>query len=117
MSTALDALSGVLILVGAVFSLTAAVALVRFPDLLSRMHAATKTQVLGLMFVLTGAAIQATPRVAAGLLLVAAFQLLTAPVAAHVVGRVAYRTQDAGQERLVVDELAQETASRTRSEG
>jgi multicomponent Na+:H+ antiporter subunit G len=38
-------------------------------------------------------------------LLVALFQLLTAPVAAHMVGRAGYRTGKVSSDRLVVDEL------------
>jgi multicomponent Na+:H+ antiporter subunit G len=39
------------------------------------------------------------------LLLVAAFQLVTAPVAAHTIGRAANRTGAGAREELVVDEL------------
>ena len=55
-STALDAwvdvLSAVFMIVGATMSLGAAIGLLRFPDLLSRMHSATKPQVLGLFLLL-----------------------------------------------------------------
>jgi multicomponent Na+:H+ antiporter subunit G len=39
------------------------------------------------------------------LLLVAAFQLLTAPVSAHMVSRVAYRRRHVRRDLLLVDEL------------
>jgi multicomponent Na+:H+ antiporter subunit G len=39
------------------------------------------------------------------LLLVAAFQLLTAPVSAHMISRVAYRRRHVRRELLLVDEL------------
>ena len=53
-----DILCAVLILGGSALALTAAIGVVRFPDTLSRMHAATKPQVLGLLLVLVGAAIR-----------------------------------------------------------
>lgn len=102
-----DVVTGVLLLGGAVLTLSAGVALVRFPDLLSRMHAATKPQILGLLMIILGAALQMdSSHEVTGLLLVAAFQLITAPVTAHMVGRSAYRGRSAGRERLLVDELA-----------
>ena len=44
----------VLVLSGSALALTAAIGVVRFPDTLSRMHAASKPQVLGLLLVLAG---------------------------------------------------------------
>ena len=42
-----DLAAAVCILLGAVLALIAAIGVVRLPDLLTRMHAATKPQVLG----------------------------------------------------------------------
>ena len=50
----LDIVTAVLVLGGSTLALTAAIGVVRFPDTLSRMHAATKPQVLGLLLVLVG---------------------------------------------------------------
>ena len=50
---------------GAALALTAAIGVVRFPDTLSRMHAASKPQVLGLLLVLAGAAMSMTGSAAA----------------------------------------------------
>ena len=47
----MDYLGALLLLGGALFSLAAALGLVRFPDALSRMHAATKPAVFGLLLV------------------------------------------------------------------
>ena len=54
----LDIVTAVLILGGSALALTAAIGVVRFPDTLTRMHAASKPQVLGLLLVLVGAAIR-----------------------------------------------------------
>lgn len=82
-----------LILAGAVLCLTAAIGLLRFQDLLTRMHAATKPQVLGVLLVLLGVALRKEGGLQIGmLLLIALFQLLTIPVGAHMVGRAGFRT-------------------------
>ncbi|WP_188127326.1 monovalent cation/H(+) antiporter subunit G [Actinoplanes lobatus] len=103
----LDAVAGFCLLGGALLSLAAGVGLLRFPDLLSRMHAATKPQVLGLLLILTGTAIRLGTLVdITTLVLVGVFQLITAPVAAHMVGRAAYRAGLVRRELLLTDELA-----------
>jgi multicomponent Na+:H+ antiporter subunit G len=109
-STGLDAwvdvLSAVFMIVGAVMSLGAAVGLLRFPDLLSRMHAATKPQVLGLFLLLASIGLQMRTWWVWPVLLVAwIFQLLTVPVSAHMVGRAGYRTKHLHRELLTSDEL------------
>ncbi|MDG4824641.1 monovalent cation/H(+) antiporter subunit G [Asanoa sp. WMMD1127] len=105
--SALDAAASACLIAGALFSLAAGVALNRFPDILSRMHAATKPQVLGLLLVLLGCALRFRNTVdITTLVLIGAFQLTTAPVAAHMVGRVAYRSGLRRDDLLVIDELA-----------
>ena len=104
MTTALDITSATLILLGAVLALTAAIGIVRFPDTLSRMHAATKPQVVGLVLALVGAVIRLRTSVDIWmLLLVGLFTILTAPVIAHMVGRVAYREQRGRDGLPVID--------------
>ncbi len=104
--TAADALAVVLLLLGAFLCLTAGLGLVRFPDVLTRMHAGTKPQVLGVLLIMVGAAIRLQGWSATWmLLLVAAFQMLTAPVSAHMISRVAYRRRHVRRDRLLVDEL------------
>ena len=113
MSGLMDALTAVAdvvalgcLLAGAFLCLTAGLGLVRFPDVLSRMHAGTKPQVLGILLVMVGGAIRLYGLAAAWmLLLVAAFQLLTAPVSAHMISRVAYRRRHVRRDLLLVDEL------------
>ena len=58
----LDILAAVLVLGGSTLALTAAIGVVRFPDTLTRMHAATKPQVLGLLLVLIGPFVRDVPR-------------------------------------------------------
>ncbi|WP_280400746.1 monovalent cation/H(+) antiporter subunit G [Nocardia carnea] len=106
MSTFLNIASGTLIIIGSLMALTAAVGIVRFPDTLLRMHAATKPQVIGLNLVLAGTCLRVydDPNVWM-LILVGLFTLLTAPVIAHLIGRTAYREQRHREDLLVVNEL------------
>jgi multicomponent Na+:H+ antiporter subunit G len=106
MDTVIDAVSAVFMILGALMSLAAAVGLLRFPDLLSRMHAATKPQVLGLFLLLASIGLQLrTWWVWPALLVAWIFQLLTVPVSAHMVGRAGYRTKHLHRELLSSDEL------------
>jgi multicomponent Na+:H+ antiporter subunit G len=105
-SSASDVVAVVLLLAGSFLCLTAGLGLVRFPDVLTRMHAGTKPQVLGVLLIMIGGAIRLQGWSATWmLLLVAAFQLLTAPVSAHMVSRVAYRRRHVRRDLLLVDEL------------
>ncbi|MGN6239784.1 MAG: monovalent cation/H(+) antiporter subunit G [Cellulosimicrobium cellulans] len=107
--TLADVVSAVFLLSGAFLAFAAGVGVVRFPDLLARMHAATKPQVLGLILVLAGLSLRLRSWGAvATLFLVVIFQLLTSPVAAHMVGRAGYRTGKVRTDLLVVDELTRD---------
>ena len=106
-STVADVLAAVCLLLGAFLTLAAGVGVLRFPDLLSRMHSATKPQVLGLVLMVTAEALRVRSWGVVGLLLlVITFQFLTAPVAAHMVGRAGARTSQMRKDLLVMDELS-----------
>ncbi|WP_448642154.1 monovalent cation/H(+) antiporter subunit G [Geodermatophilus sp. URMC 63] len=106
MTALADVVAFACLLAGAFLCLTAGLGLVRFPDVLSRMHAGTKPQVVGVLLVMVGAAIRLGGWSNAWmLLLVAAFQLLTAPVSAHLISRVAYRRRHVRRDLLLVDEF------------
>lgn len=100
----LDVVGAVLILLGAFLALTAAIGLVRLPDVLNRMHAASKPQTLGFLALCLGLALVLRDGGATSMLALAAgLQLVTAPVATQMMAKAAYRT---GQYRpdLVVDD-------------
>lgn len=102
---ALAIASGTLLVLGAAFAFVAAVGVVRFPDVLTRMHAATKPQTFGMLLILAGLSLRVESLSDLTLVLVVAlFQLLTAPVSAHMVGRAAFRTGQVDRDALVVDE-------------
>ncbi len=110
---AFDVVTSVLILSGSALALTAAIGVVRFPDTLSRMHAATKPQVLGLLLVLAGAALRLRGHVDVGMLILTGmFTLITAPVIANRVGQLAYREQNIRNDLLTTDEMHDFAADR-----
>ena len=111
MTAVLDWVGTALIIAGALLALTAGIGLLRFPDVLSRMHATSKPQALGLILVLAGAVLRLrTVPDATTLGLVAAFQLLTVPVAAAMIGRAAYRAGEVDADSLAQDALADRLA-------
>jgi multicomponent Na+:H+ antiporter subunit G len=101
-----DAISLILMLIGAFFMVVAAVGVARMPDLFLRMSATSKSATLGVACVLLAAAVHfndfgITTRAVATIV----FLFLTAPVAAHRIGRAAYFKSVTLWEGTVVDEL------------
>lgn len=104
----------VLLLVGGLFTLLAGVGVVRLPDLLMRMQAATKAGTLGvgctlLALILDFGELGVTTRA----ILVIGFLFLTAPVAAHMIARASYFVDVPRWEGTVVDELRDHYDRRT----
>ena len=84
----IEIVAGVLFLLGGAFTLIAAVGILRLPDVLTRMHASTKAGTLGAALILAATAVlfsdgSITAKGVAAML----FLLLTAPIAAHMIGR------------------------------
>ena len=87
-----DWIASAAIVVGALMSLLAGIAVLRFPDTMSRIHAATKPQVLGIMLLMLGVGLRLqSPAVIGVLVLIVVLQFVTAPVSAHLTVRAAYR--------------------------
>ena len=100
MSLILDIISLVLIIPGALCVFSAAIGVVRFRDTMSRVHAITKPQTTGLILVILGTVIHivnsddftVTESSDMGmLLLLVIFALMTSPVTAQRLGRIARR--------------------------
>lgn len=85
------ALASAAVLAGAAFMFVAGLGIARLPDLYTRMHAAAKPATVGVVGMMAGVAVAfyETP-VTIRAVLVAAFFLLTAPVAAHAIARSAH---------------------------
>ena len=91
MSLLTSAISAFLLLSATGFVALASLGLHRFDDVFSRIHAATKAVTLGVILAAIGAAFQMdNVGDITKLLLAAVLQLLSAPVAAHMLGRAAY---------------------------
>ena len=87
----IELLQGFLLLAGSLFMLIAALGIVRLPDLLTRMHASTKGASLGVMLLMAGVALHFLEEVVfARTIAITFFVLMTAPVAAHAIGRAGY---------------------------
>jgi multicomponent Na+:H+ antiporter subunit G len=95
-----------LLVVGSAFALLAAVGVLRMPDLFTRMQAATKSTTLGVGCILLAVAVYfGELGVTARALLTIAFLLLTAPIAAQMIGRAAYVVGVPLWKDTVIDEL------------
>ncbi len=81
----------IFIVIGSIMILISSIGLLRMPDLYMRMSATTKAATLGVGFVLLGTAIHFWEiGIVSRLIIIISFLLLTAPVAAHMIGRAAY---------------------------
>jgi len=99
-------LVGLMIIIGAAFSLIAALGLVRFPDVYTRMHAASKAGTLGSGVVLIALGIYSDDigtlsRSIAGVI----FFLLTAPISAHLLAKASYAVGYRMSDLSVADEM------------
>lgn len=107
MSDVFDLIAALLVLTGALLAFGAAIALVRFPNVIAKLHAITKPQVLGLICVAIGIAVALRTWWAVGIsLLIITLQMLTAPVSANLLARSSYRSGLIADEELEIDDLA-----------
>lgn len=103
----LDLIAAVCALLGASSILLGAVSLLRMPDIYMRLSAATKAVSFGLALCLMSMALRfASLYVTIGALATMVFLFLTAPIAAHMISRAAYRAGIPMWRETTVDELA-----------
>ncbi|HVL84719.1 MAG TPA: monovalent cation/H(+) antiporter subunit G [Pseudonocardia sp.] len=92
MSAVLSVTSGILLVVGSLLAMLAGLGVLRFPDPLSRLQAATKLQAAGVGLVLVAAALVAEDGGELAVLgLIVLALIITVPVLSQVVARAAYR--------------------------
>ena len=90
MTLALDILSGVLMMVGALLMIVSAFGVIRLPDLFTRLHGASIADTGGAFLLLIGMILQAdTWIVGVKLGLIGIVLFLTAPTASHAVAHAA----------------------------
>jgi multicomponent Na+:H+ antiporter subunit G len=102
-----DIITALLLIAGGIFSFIASLGMLRLPDTIIRMHAATKAGALGAGLIFIAQAfyhfeLATTLRALAAVI----FILLTAPVAAHLIGRAAYCSKVTLWKKTWIDELA-----------
>ncbi len=91
--TILDGVVRLLLVGGLFFQVVAALGLVRFPDVFSRLHVTGVLDTLGMPLVLLAIAIHLGPTLASGkLLLVIALLYLTSPLVGHLLSRAAFQS-------------------------
>lgn len=83
-------LADALVVLGVLVMTIGVYGVVRLPDAYTRLHAAGKAVVLGLMPLLLASALTGNPEMILRVILIAFFLLVTTPVSAHVIGRAAY---------------------------
>jgi len=102
----MNILVAILMVLGALFCLIAAIGVFRMPDLYMRMHTATKAGAFGGSLLALAAAFHfGTPRAGIMAVLIIVFFYLTAPIAAQVFGVAAYRRGVPLWEDSEIDEL------------
>lgn len=96
----------IFMLSSALFVLLAAVGILRLPDLLTRMHASTKAGALGIMLMMVAVSLHfMSLTVLAKAIAIILFIFMTAPVAAHAIGRAGYFVGVPVWAKTVKDEL------------
>lgn len=91
----IEIISGVFVLVGSTFCALAALGVLRFPDTLSRLHAATKAGSFGGSCLLVAAILHfKNTFVTVEVILIVIFFYLTTPIASHLLGRLIVKGMD-----------------------
>ena len=99
-----ELIGSLVILVGTLFLLLAAIGIVRMPDAYNRIQAGTKATTLGLILVLTGLAIY-HPGWIWKLIVLIYFVLLSNPTSSHALARAAHRRGICITDATVIDQL------------
>ena len=102
----IEILTSIILIIGSLFCLLAGLGMLKLPDTLTRMHAATKAGTFGAGLILIAEAVffQDTGIWLRALAAIV-FLLLTAPVAAHLIGRAAYHSGIKLSKQTWIDQL------------
>lgn len=98
----------IFILIGSIISVISAIGIIRFPDIYTRAHAATKTTTLAVLITLVGTFIYvwfSDMYMSVRLMLGIIFVFITAPISGHLVLRAAYRAHIKMTDSTAEDEL------------
>lgn len=98
MSMFVDVLSGLMLLSGCFLIFTGALGVLRFPDTLSRMHAAGVSETMATVLILGGLMLLAGwSLVLLKLVMVLLFLLFTSPAASHALAKAIWTRQQRGE--------------------
>jgi multicomponent Na+:H+ antiporter subunit G len=101
-----DILIMIISTLGAIFVFLAAVGIIRMPDFYLRISVTTKAGTLGVGLILIGAAIYFQDiAVTSRAIAIVVFLVLTAPIAAHMIGRAGYLSGMKLWEKSVADDM------------
>lgn len=101
-------IAALIILIGSIIGFLSAVGIIRFRDVYSRAHAATKTTTVSVLITLIGVFTFAWityGTISVRLMLGIIFVFITAPVSGHLVLRASYRANVKMTDETVEDEL------------
>ncbi|PKR79070.1 Na+/H+ antiporter subunit G [Halalkalibacillus sediminis] len=104
----IEIIISIFLLLGTFFILSGSIGILRFPDVYTRLHAATKAATLGVAGILIAAFIFLyfeNGIISGKLILGIIFVLLTAPVSGHMISRAAHNTNVDLWKHSVRDEL------------
>ncbi|WIY53641.1 monovalent cation/H(+) antiporter subunit G [Devosia sp. YIM 151766] len=97
---------GIMLLLGAIFTLIATIGVVRLPDLYTRMHAASKAGAVGGGLILVAVAlVEQDSSVSVRALIGIIFLLLTTPLSAHLLARASHLAGYRPDKRTVIDDI------------
>ncbi len=106
MSDFAELFGAAIIFIGSLFLLLAAIGLIKMPDIYMRMSSTTKGMTFGVGLILIGVSIYfGRLEVMSRAFVIILFLFLTAPVAAHLIGRAAYMNDNPLWSKTKIDEL------------
>ncbi|QHS22841.1 Na+/H+ antiporter subunit G [Virgibacillus sp. MSP4-1] len=108
----------VFLIIGTFITLSGSLGILRFPDVYTRLHAATKASTLGVAGVLIGAFLFMyfdVEIISGKLILGIIFILLTAPVSGHMISRAAHNTSVELWDGSIKDAYSEEKQAQKKS--
>lgn len=114
-----ELITSFLLLLGAFLMLLSGIGIMRMPDLLTRMHATSKAGALGIGLMACGYMVfySAETSLVVRALAIIVFVIVTAPIAAHVLGRAGYFVGIELWDRTVKDVIKERYDLKTRRLG
>ena len=114
MNNFLELFGATFIFIGSIFLLLAAIGLIKMPDIYMRMSSTTKGMTFGVGLILIGVSIYfGKIEVMSRAFVIILFLFLTAPVAAHLIGRAAYMNKNPLWSETQIDELENKYSDET----